>query len=223
MEYAFKAVKSSGNTSIGVRGKDCVCVVTQKKVPDKLIDPTSVTHIYKLTPKIGMLVTGMSADARDVVQEARVIAANFRLNFGYDIPVDYLAKQVADKAQVKTQHASMRPLGVVSILCGIDDEFGPQLFKVDPAGYYVGYKACSAGAKDTEATNILEKKLKGEASFEYEECVRTAIGALQNVLSEEFKATEIEVGVARADKGGLFETISVEEVEEHLTAISERD
>lgn len=32
-EYAFKAVKSVGSTSIGVRGKDCVCVVTQKKVP----------------------------------------------------------------------------------------------------------------------------------------------------------------------------------------------
>lgn len=32
-EYAFKAVKSAGITSIGVRGKDSVCVVTQKKVP----------------------------------------------------------------------------------------------------------------------------------------------------------------------------------------------
>jgi len=32
-EYAFKAVKSAGVTSIGVRGADSVCVVTQKKVP----------------------------------------------------------------------------------------------------------------------------------------------------------------------------------------------
>ena len=32
-EYAFKAVKSVGVTSIGVRGEDSVCVVTQKKVP----------------------------------------------------------------------------------------------------------------------------------------------------------------------------------------------
>lgn len=33
VEYAFKAVKAAGITSIGVRGKDSVCVVTQKKVP----------------------------------------------------------------------------------------------------------------------------------------------------------------------------------------------
>lgn len=33
VEYAFKAVKAAGITSIGVRGKDSVCFVTQKKVP----------------------------------------------------------------------------------------------------------------------------------------------------------------------------------------------
>ena len=37
----------------------------------------------------------------------------------------------------------MRPLGVVSMLCAIDEERGPQLLKVDPAGYYVGYKVRS--------------------------------------------------------------------------------
>ena len=32
-EYAFKAVKSVGFTSIAVKGKDSVCLVTQRKVP----------------------------------------------------------------------------------------------------------------------------------------------------------------------------------------------
>lgn len=45
------------------------------------------------------------------------------------IPVPYL-----------TQHAYMRPLGVVSMLIAVDEERGPQLFKVDPAGFYIGYK-----------------------------------------------------------------------------------
>lgn len=74
------------------------------------------------------------------MQRARADAAEFRFNYGYEIPVDYLAKQMADQAQVYTQHAYMRPLAVMPILIGIDEERGPQLFRVDPAGYYVGYK-----------------------------------------------------------------------------------
>lgn len=41
------------------------------------------------------------------------------------------------------QHASMRPLGVIPMLIAVDEERGPQLFKVDPAGYFVGYKVRS--------------------------------------------------------------------------------
>lgn len=50
------------------------------------------------------------------------------------------------------------------MLIGMDEEFGPQVFKVDPAGFYVGYKATAAGAKQQEALNHLEKKLKKGAA-----------------------------------------------------------
>ena len=46
------------------------------------------------------------------------------------------------------------------ILIGIDEERGPQLFKLDPAGYYVGFHATAAGQKQQEAINHLEKKWK---------------------------------------------------------------
>ena len=50
------------------------------------------------------------------------------------------------------------------------------------------------GSKETEATNFMEKKFKANPSLSYEDAVQTAIGALQGVMSEEFKASEIEVG-----------------------------
>ena len=34
----------------------------------------------------------------------------------------------------------MRPLCVVTMLYSIDEERGPQLFKIDPAGHFIGYK-----------------------------------------------------------------------------------
>ncbi|KAJ6824029.1 proteasome subunit alpha type-6 [Iris pallida] len=222
VEYAFKAVKAAGITSIGVRGKDSVCVVTQKKVPDKLLDQTSVTHLFRITKFLGLLATGMTADARSLVHQARNEAAEFRFKWGYEMPVDVLAKWIADKSQIYTQHAYMRPLGVAAMILGIDDENGPQLFKCDPAGHFFGHKATSAGLKEQEAINFLEKKMKNDPSFSYDETVQTAISALQSVLQEDFKATEIEVGVVRKDDPG-FKVLTTEEIDEHLTAISERD
>ncbi len=46
------------------------------------------------------------------------------------------------------------------ILIGEDDERGPQCFKLDPAGFYVGFHATAAGQKQQEAINHLEKKWK---------------------------------------------------------------
>jgi hypothetical protein len=44
IEYAFKAANSEGLTSVAVRGKECVAVVTQKKVPDRLIGESCNVH-----------------------------------------------------------------------------------------------------------------------------------------------------------------------------------
>ena len=55
------------------------------------------------------------------------------------------------------------------------------------------FQGTSAGAKDQEADNFLEKRCKGDPAFSFEEAVQTAIAALQSVLSEDFKSSEIEV------------------------------
>jgi 20S proteasome subunit alpha 1 len=53
------------------------------------------------------------------------------------------------------------------ILIGIDPERGPQVFKLDPAGYYVGFKATAAGQKQQESINHLEKQLKKEPKLDF--------------------------------------------------------
>lgn len=71
-------------------------------------------------------------------------------------------------------------LGLLAmILIGLDDERGPQLFKIDPAGYFVGFKATAAGAKQTESLNHLEKKLKKEKELNEEEAIEVN-GTLQS-------------------------------------------
>ena len=88
VEYAFKAVKTSGLTSIGVKGTDTVCLITEKRVPDKLIDEKSVTNLYNVSEKIGALTTGIPSDARALVTRMRYEAGEFRLKNGIIIIID---------------------------------------------------------------------------------------------------------------------------------------
>lgn len=57
------------------------------------------------------------------------------------------------------------------ILFGIDAEKGPMLYKTDPAGYFCGFRATSAGVKQTEANNFLEKRMKKKADLNYDEAI----------------------------------------------------
>lgn len=126
----------------------------------------------------------------------------------------------------------MRPLGVATTLISVDSEFGPQLYKCDPAGYYVGYKATASGPKTQEALNFLEKKLKNKecADGSWEDVVELGITTLSTVLSVDFKKNELEVGIVggpRTDgKEGTqaeFRALTEEEIDERLQAIADKD
>ncbi|KAJ9126834.1 hypothetical protein QFC24_001867 [Naganishia onofrii] len=222
-EYAFKAITGAGITSIAVRGKDTCVIITQRKVPDKLIDPETVTHLFRITPEIGCVMTGIIADARAQVQRTRSEAAEFRYKFGYEITPD----------------ASM-------ILIGLDPERGPQIFKLDPAGYYIGHTACAAGQKQTEANNYFDKKFKSFAAtaasssasktteLDRTRVIELAIEALSTVCSTDFKAGEIEIGICssaedepvpegEASGVGLFRQMGEDERGEWLTRVGEKD
>eukprot|EP01043_Picozoa_sp_COSAG02_P053419 COSAG02_NODE_5894_length_3956_cov_4.285196_3_plen_112_part_00 len=82
---------------------------------DKLIEPSSVTSVYKLSPTIGCIATGLNPDARSQIQKARQECADFKHTYAYDIPPAYLAGRMADQNQVYTQHAYMRPMGVCTL------------------------------------------------------------------------------------------------------------
>ncbi|WFD02941.1 proteasome endopeptidase complex [Malassezia obtusa] len=244
VEYAFKAISAAGITAVAVRGRDSVVVATQKKLPDKLIDATTVTHIFTITPEIGCVVTGRSADARAQVQRARSEAAEFKYKYGYPISPDLLAKRLANINQVYTQKAAMRPLGIAMILIGLDEEQGhkPQIFKLDPAGHYVGFRATASGTKQTEAINFLEKQFKRSSStsvsapdsalreaeeiaakLSREDVLDMAVHTLSTVLAQELKPSEIEIGIVGGPDAVAGADAAAQAAQRRFATLSEAD
>lgn len=236
MEYAFKAALAGGETAVGVRGKETCVVVTQRKVPDRLIDPKSLKSVYRITDNIGCLLMGMTPDVIAQVERLRYEASNFRHSYGYEIPTHVLAGRVADICQTYTQQASLRALASFMILIGVDDERGAQLFKIDPAGQFFPYFATAVGAREQDAVNWFEKRVDELKDMDEATTIQTAIMAIQHILSSDFKGSELEVGIvtraapaagAAAAPGGpsngVFRLLTVDEVEDHLNRIAERD
>lgn len=108
------------------------------------------------------------------------------------------------------------------VLIGIDTERGPQVFKLDPAGYYVGFRATAAGTKQQECNNHLEKAFKKEPKLGYQDTVELAITTLSTVTSTEYKANEIEIGVVTAESP-KFRKMSQDEIDGHLQRLGEKD
>ncbi|CCD24670.1 proteasome core particle subunit alpha 1 NDAI_0D03560 [Naumovozyma dairenensis CBS 421] len=172
-----------------------------------------------------MVANGPIPDARNAATRAKAEAAEFRYKYGYDMPCDVLAKRMANLSQIYTQRAYMRPLGVILTFVSVDEELGPSIYKSDPAGYYVGYKATATGPKQQEITTNLENYFKKkETSYleedSWEKVVEFAIAHLIDSLGTEFTKKDLEVGIALKD---IFFVLNSEQIEERLVAIAEQD
>merc|ERR1711988_120015 len=110
-------------------------------------------------------------------------------------------------------------MAVMMFLISIDDERGPQLYKVDPAGGYFGYKAVAAGEEQQPAMNFFEKKFKeNPEGGTTEETIQSAVLCLQTLLAADFKPNEIEVAIVsgEGEEDEKFRSLTEEEIETHL-------
>ena len=118
VEYAREAVKK-GTTTIGLKFKDGAILVVDKRVSSKLVEPASIEKIYDIDEYIGCATSGLVADARVLVDEARKDAQTHRINLGENIAVEMLVKKVCDYKQQFTQYGGARPFGTSLLVAGV--------------------------------------------------------------------------------------------------------
>lgn len=89
-----------------------------------MFEADSVTRLFRITRHIGAVATGLIADARSLISRARHEASDYAYKHAHPIPIDLLARRIANLNQLSTQEAGMRPMGVALTLIGIDEERG---------------------------------------------------------------------------------------------------
>ena len=89
-----------------------------------MFESSSVTRLFRITRNIGAVATGLIPDARSLIYRARYEASDYAYKHACPIPIDILARRIANLNQLSTQEAGMRPMGVALTLIGIDEERG---------------------------------------------------------------------------------------------------
>lgn len=214
VEYARVAV-TRGTTTIGIKFKDGVVLIADKKVASKLMEPTSIEKVFMIDEHVGCATSGLVADARVLVDYARIIAQINMITYNEKIPVETLVKKICDYKQNYTQYGGVRPFGTALLVGGVDSQ-GIHLFETDPSGALVSYKAGCIGSGRNAVTELFEKEYKNGVSKD--EAVDLSLRALDKATEEKINEETVEIGVAQVSK--KFVRMEKEEIRRYIEKIS---
>jgi len=216
VEYALEAVRK-GSAAVGVRGKNLICLGVEKKATAKLQDPRTVRKICKIDDHICLAFAGLSADARVLINKARIECQSYRLTVEDAVTVEYIARFIAGVQQKYTQSGGVRPFGISTLIIGFDPDGTPRLYQTEPTGTYSAWKANATGRNSTTVREFLEKKYTDDIAADDRLTTKLAVEALMEVASVDDSGKNIEIAVMRPGKP--LETLSDEQLEEFTSEI----
>ena len=195
VEYAREAVKR-GTTTVGIKFKNGVALIVDKRITSRLVEPASIEKIFRIDEHIGCATSGLVADARALVERARVEAQINRITYGKKIQVKALTRKICDFKQTYTQYGGVRPFGTALPIGGVD-ETGARLFATDPSGAMMEYKATAEGEGRDLAIEYFEKNYRDDMKMN--EAIEMGIEAIRYAIKER----KVEVDIAVIDKRGF--------------------
>jgi proteasome alpha subunit len=211
VEYAREAVKR-GTTALGIKAKDGAVLIVDKRAATRLVEMESIEKIFQIDDHIGVATSGLVADARALVDFARVQAQVNKTTYDEPIGIETLSKEICDFKQSYTQSGGVRPFGVSLLIAGIDGDT-TRLFETDPSGALLEYKATGIGSGREDIANFLEKKYSEDIKLE--DAIKLGLEALKTVTEGVLDAMNIEIGVIELSTG-KFRKLTPSEVEKYV-------
>src|SRR5687768_13533114 len=214
VEYAREAVKR-GTTTVGLKFRDGVVLIVDKRITSRLVEPSSIEKIFMLDDHVGCATSGLVADARSLVDRARIDAQMNRVTYDEPISVLALVKRICDFKQSYTQYGGVRPFGTALLVAGVDDT-GAHLIETDPSGALMEYKASSVGSGRNQAMEFFEEKFKDNLS--QDEAVNLGLAALYKATDGKLNAEAIEIGVVSSKE--RFHKLPADDVKRLVEKVS---
>jgi len=193
VEYAREAV-NKGSPSLGLVFDGGVLLAATRKTPQ--LQARNPEKVFKVEDHLGVATSGLVADGRVLVDEAREKAQQNQLTYGEDVPVHVLAKFLADRKQMFTQYGGVRPFGLAMLTGGISDGEA-QLYQSDPSGILQEWHAVAIGRGSDKA----RKKFKDEfeEGMDEDAAVELAVETLGEV-EDDIDIDNIELCVIADDE-----------------------
>lgn len=221
VEYAQEAVKK-GATAVGVRGKDIVVLGVEKKAVAKLQEDRTVRKIALLDDHVALAFAGLTADARILVNRARIECQSHKLTVEDPVTLEYITRFIAQLKQKYTQSNGRRPFGLSTLIIGFDYDDTPHLYQTDPSGTYFEWMANAIGRSAKTVREFLEKHYSEDQVATDRGTIKLALKALLEVVQSGSKNMEVAVMRRReplrildsSELDGLIQEIEKEKEEE---------
>ena len=152
-----RAAAKRGQAVVGFAAKDGLLLITPQTSPSPTTVVLGRSKFVQLDPHVFLTSCGFAADSLALANVGKVVCANYKREFGCNVPVENLAEQLADWMHAQTRRGSSRPLGVGALVAGVDDELNFQIYSLEPQGACQGWKAVCIGGSHSERSNgVLE-------------------------------------------------------------------
>ncbi|PSC70541.1 Proteasome subunit alpha type-5 [Micractinium conductrix] len=189
-------------------------MAVEKRVTSPLLEPSSIEKVAEVDDHVGVAMSGLTADARTLIDHGRVESQQHRFTYNEPMPLESLTQSLCDLAlrfgEDEEGEAGMsRPFGVALLVAGWDAEGGPVLFHTDPSGTYVKYEAKAIGSGSEGAQTALQESYRKDMTLKEAEVL--ALSTLKQVMEEKVTATNVDIARV-APKWHLYTPEEVEEV-----------
>jgi len=183
-----------------------------------------VRKICLLDDHIVMAFAGLTADARVLINSARIECQSYKLTMEDPVTVEYISRYIATTKQKYTQSNGRRPFGISAIIGGFDYDGTPHLFQTEPSGAFYEWKAVSTGKNAKTVREYLEKHYKDEVVSTEQQTLKLAVKSLSEVVQSGAQNIEIAVMARRPDRektGVIYRILTVAEVEAILKEVEQ--